>query len=80
MTLFYDIHHDFFFSPRTISTFLRRVGFEIADLQFSTANVSRWRAVPISPFTITGSNVIDLLAAPINRRYRMFIYARKTSA
>jgi 2-polyprenyl-3-methyl-5-hydroxy-6-metoxy-1,4-benzoquinol methylase len=78
MTLFYDIHHNFFFSPRTISTCLRRVGFEIADIQFGAANVARWRTVPISPLMIAGSNVIDLLAALINRRYRMFIYARKT--
>ncbi len=80
MTLFYYIHHNFFFSPRTISTFLTRVGFEIADLQFGAANVARWRIVPISPLVIAGSNVIDLLAALINRRYRMFVYARKTPA
>jgi len=80
MTLFYYIHHNFFFSPRTISTLLTRVGFEIADLQFGAANVARWRIVPISPLMIAGSNVIDLLATLINRRYRMFIYARKTPA
>ena len=80
MTLFYYTHHNFFFSPRTISTLLRRVGFEIADLQFGAANVARWRIVPISPLMIAGSNVIDLLAALVNRRYRMFIYARKTPA
>jgi 2-polyprenyl-3-methyl-5-hydroxy-6-metoxy-1,4-benzoquinol methylase len=80
MTLFYYIHHNFFFSPRTISTFLRRVGFEIADIQFGAAHVARWRIVPISPLMIAGSNVIDLLAALINRGYRMFVYARKTPA
>ena len=80
MALFYDIHHNFFFSPRTISTFLSRGGFEIADLQFGAANVARWRTVPISPVMIAGSDVIDLLAAPINRRYRMLVYARKQSS
>ena len=58
--------------------FLRRVGFEIADLEVGAANVARWRTVPTSRLMIAGTNVIDLLAALINRRYRMFIYARKT--
>lgn len=35
--------------------------------QFGAANVARWRTVPISPLMIAGSNVIDLLAALINR-------------
>jgi hypothetical protein len=35
----------------------------------------------ISPLMIAGSNVIDLLGGSlINRRYRMFIYARKAEA
>lgn len=79
MALFYDIHHNFFFSPRTITSFLKRSGFEVADIQFGAANVRRWRTVPISPLMIFGSDVIDFLSGLVNRRYRMFVYARKTT-
>jgi 2-polyprenyl-3-methyl-5-hydroxy-6-metoxy-1,4-benzoquinol methylase len=78
MALFYDIHHNFFFSPRTIASFLQRTGFEVADTQFGAANVRRWRTVPISPLMIFGSDVIDFLSSLVKRRYRMFVYARKT--
>lgn len=80
MALFYDVHHNFFFSPRTISSFLHRTGFEVADVQFGAANVRRWRTVPISPLMILGSDVIDFLSSLVRRRYRMFVYARKTFA
>jgi 2-polyprenyl-3-methyl-5-hydroxy-6-metoxy-1,4-benzoquinol methylase len=79
MALFYDIHHNFFFSPRTITSFLKRSGVEVADIQFGAANVRRWRTVPISPLMIFGSDVIDFLSSLVKRRYRMFVYARKTT-
>lgn len=79
MALFYDIHHNFFFSPRTITRFLKRSGFEVEDIQFGAANVRRWRTVPISPLMIFGSDVIDFLSGLVNRRYRMFVYARSTT-
>jgi 2-polyprenyl-3-methyl-5-hydroxy-6-metoxy-1,4-benzoquinol methylase len=78
MALFYDVHHNFFFSPRTITSFLKRSGFEVADIQFGAANVRRWRTVPISPLMIFGSDVIDFLSGLVKRRYRMLVYARKT--
>lgn len=77
MALFYDIHHNFFFSPRTITRLLKRSEFEVADIQFGAANVRRWRTVPISPLMIFGSDVIDFLSSLVKRRYRMFVYARK---
>lgn len=80
MGLFYDIHHNFFFSPHTITSLLKRSGFEVADIQFGAANVHRWRIVPISPLMIFGSDVIDFLSGLVKRRYRMFVYARKTVA
>lgn len=79
MALFYDIHHNFFFSPRTITRFLKKSGFEVEDIQFGAANVRRWRTVPISPLMIFGSDVIDFLSSLVNRRYRMFVYARSTT-
>jgi 2-polyprenyl-3-methyl-5-hydroxy-6-metoxy-1,4-benzoquinol methylase len=79
MALFYDIHHNFFFSPRTIASFLQGAGFEVTDIQFGAANVRRWRTVPISPLMIFGSDVVDFLSALVKRRYRMFVYARKKS-
>lgn len=79
MALFYDIHHNFFFSPRTITRFLKKSGFEVEDIQFGAANVRRWRTVPISPLMIFGSDVIDFLSGLVNRRYRMFVYARSTT-
>jgi 2-polyprenyl-3-methyl-5-hydroxy-6-metoxy-1,4-benzoquinol methylase len=80
MGLFYDIHHNFFFSPHTITSLLKRSAFEVADIQFGAANVHRWRIVPISPLMIFGSDVIDFLSGLVKRRYRMFVYARKTAA
>lgn len=79
MALFYDIHHNFFFSTRTIASFLQRAGFKVEDIQFGAANVRRWRTVPISPLMIVGSDVIDFLSCLVKRRYRMFVYASKTA-
>jgi len=77
MELFYDIHHNFFFSPRTLTGLLKRSEFEVADVQFGAANVRRWRIVPISPLMILGSDVIDFLSRLVRREYRMLVYARK---
>jgi 2-polyprenyl-3-methyl-5-hydroxy-6-metoxy-1,4-benzoquinol methylase len=78
MALFYDIHHNFFFSPETIRGLLRRSGdMDVVDIRFGAASVRRWRTVPIHPLLIVGSDVIDLLSGPLRRRYRMFVYARK---
>jgi hypothetical protein len=44
--LFYNIHHNFFFSPHTLTSLLKRSEFEVADVQFGAANVHRWRIVP----------------------------------
>ena len=35
--------------------------------------------MPISPLMIFGSDVIDFLSGLVKRRYRMFVYARKTA-
>lgn len=79
MTLFYDIHHNFFFSPETIRGLLRRAGdLDVVDIGYGPANVRRWRTVPIHPLLIMGSDVIDFLSGPLRRRYRMFVYARKS--
>jgi 2-polyprenyl-3-methyl-5-hydroxy-6-metoxy-1,4-benzoquinol methylase len=78
MALFYDIHHNFFFSPDTIRMTLERSGpFKIEEIMYGAANVRRWHTVPISELMIFGSDIIDLLSSPLNRRYRMFVYARK---
>jgi SAM-dependent methyltransferase len=78
MALFYDIHHNFFFSPRSISMLLNLHRFRVIDIQFADANVLRWHTVPISPLLIAGSDVIDTVSRLTgNRRYRMFVYARK---
>jgi len=80
MALFYDIHHNFFFSPETIRGLVNRAGtLDVIDIRFASANVRRWRTVPIHPLLILGSDVIDLVAGPLRRRYRMFVYARKRS-
>jgi 2-polyprenyl-3-methyl-5-hydroxy-6-metoxy-1,4-benzoquinol methylase len=80
MALFYDIHHNFFFSPRTISSFLRRGGLDVVDIKFGAANVRRWRTVPINPVMIAGSDAIDFVSGLINKRYRMLVYAQKPIA
>jgi len=78
MALFYDIHHNFFFSPRTLRSLLHRAGdLEVVDIEFGAANVRRWRTVPIHPLLIAGSELIDFVSVPLRRRYRMFVYARK---
>ena len=79
MELFYDIHHNFFFSPHTLASLLNRSEFEVADAQFGAANVHRWRIVPISPVMIFGSDVIDFLSGLVKREYRMLVYARKAA-
>jgi SAM-dependent methyltransferase len=80
MALFYDIHHNFFFSPETIRGLVGRAGrMDVVDIRFASANVRRWRTVPIHPLLILGSDLIDLVAGPLRRRYRMFVYARKRS-
>jgi 2-polyprenyl-3-methyl-5-hydroxy-6-metoxy-1,4-benzoquinol methylase len=79
MSLFYDIHHNFFFSPRSISYLLNDTGFEVREIQFAAANVRRWRTVPISEIMILGTDVIDFISKFVNRRYRMFVLARKVA-
>ena len=77
--LFYNIHHNFFFSPHTLTSLLKRSEFEVADVQFGAANVNRWRIVPISPLLIFGSDIIDFLSGLVKRKYRMLFYARKAA-
>ena len=79
MELFYDIHHNFFFSPHTLTSLLKRSEFEVADVQFGAASVHRWRIVPISPVMIFGCDVIDFLSGLVKRKYRMLVYARKAA-
>lgn len=76
--LFYDIHHNFFFSPRSFGALLQRTGgLEIADLRPGAANVSRWHTIPIPPVLMAGSGVIDALSSVVGRAYRMLVFARR---
>lgn len=78
MSLFYDIHHNFFFTPRTLAAVVLRAGrFEIADIDFGAANVRRWHTVPIPSLMIWGSDLIDWLGGLVRRRYRLLLYAHK---
>ncbi len=80
MTLFYDIHHNFFFSLRTLRNLLRcSGGLDIVDVDFAPARVRRWRTVPISPLLIAGSDAIDAVAKVVGRQYRMSVYCRRVA-
>lgn len=77
MELFYDIHHNFFFTPETLSGLLERTGFEIVEIEFAPAKVERWHIVPIHPALIWGSRILDWLSIPFGGGYRMFVCSRK---
>lgn len=80
MMLFYDIHHNFFFSRGTLRNLLRRSGgLDVVDVDFAPARVRRWRTVPISPLLIAGSDAIDAVAKVVGRQYRMSVYCRRVA-
>lgn len=77
LILLYDIHHNFFFDPRTIAALLERAGFELVEIDGMDADIDRWQNVPIPPFLAFGSRLLDRAARVIGRPYRMIVYARK---
>lgn len=77
LILLYDIHHNYFFDPRTIGTLLERAGFELVEIDWMDADIERWQNVPIPPLLAFGSRVLDRAARMIGRPYRMIVYARK---
>lgn len=77
LILLYDIHHNYFFDPRTIDALLERAGFELVEIDWMDADIDRWQNVPIPPLLAFGSRVLDRAARVIGRPYRMIVYARK---
>lgn len=77
LILLYDIHHNFFFDPRTIATLLERAGFELVEIDWMDADIDRWQNVPIPPLLAFGSRLLDRAARVIGSPYRMIVYARK---
>ena len=78
LVLLYDVHHNFFFDPKTLRGLLGRVGaYDVVEIEYSEANVRRWRTVPIHPLMTLGSDVVDRLALRPELRYRMLVYARR---
>lgn len=77
LILLYDIHHNYFFDPRTIGTLLERAGFELVEIDGMDADIDRWQNVPIPPLLAFGSRVLDRVAQVVGRPYRMIVYARK---
>lgn len=77
LILLYDIHHNYFFDPRTIGALLERAGFELVEIDWMDADIERWQNVPIPPLLALGSRVLDRAARVIGTPYRMIVYARK---
>ena len=75
--LLYDIHHNYFFDPRTIGALLERAGFELVEIDWMDADIDRWQNVPIPPLLALGSRVLDRAARMIGRPYRMIVFASK---
>ena len=77
LVLLYDIHHNYFFDPRTITELLERAGFRAVEIDWMDADIDRWQNVPIPPLLAFGSRILDRVARVIGRPYRMIVYARK---
>jgi 2-polyprenyl-3-methyl-5-hydroxy-6-metoxy-1,4-benzoquinol methylase len=78
LMLFYDMHHNFFFTPETLCGLVGRVGrFDVTAMEFASAHVRRWHTVPLHPIMMLGSDVIDWLSVLLGRRYRIILYVRK---
>lgn len=77
LVLLYDIHHNFFFDPRTIRGLLLRAGFESVEIDWMDADIDRWQNVPIPPLMALGSRILDRVARVIGRPYRMIVYATR---
>lgn len=77
LLLLYDIHHNFFFDPRTLRGLLVRGGFEDVEVDWLEAHIERWQNVPIPRLLALGSDALDVASRYVGERYRMIVYARK---
>jgi 2-polyprenyl-3-methyl-5-hydroxy-6-metoxy-1,4-benzoquinol methylase len=78
LVLLYDIHHNFFFTRKTLRGLLQRAGLgRIVAFDEMDAKISRWKTVPISPLMTVGCNCLDLASRAFGGRYRMLIFAAK---
>jgi len=77
LILLYDIHHNYFFDPRTIGALLDRAGFDLVEIDWMDADIDRWQNVPIPPLLAFGSRVLDRAARMIGKPYRMIVYATR---
>ena len=77
LVLLYDIHHNFFFDPRTISDLVDRAGFGTVEIDWMDADIDRWQNVPIPPVLSAGSKLLDRVARVVGQPYRMIVYARR---
>lgn len=78
MELFYDIHHNFFFTRETLEGLLNRVGsYTIEHEEYHPANIRRWRTVEISKILMLGCDLIDAASVLPQSGYRILLLARK---
>ncbi len=80
LVLLYDIHHNFFFCQSTLVRLLRRAGISgKTEVDWMDANIERWQAVYIPRVLALGTKCLDLVSRVIGQRYRMIVYASKSS-
>lgn len=76
--LLYDLHHNYYFSERTLGVALSKTGFgDMFCTKRYPAYVERWQTTKIPYFLKVGANVLDYISKLFNLDYRIVIGVRK---
>jgi len=74
--LLYDVHHNYFFSERTLLNALASAGFStVVFIDRFPACIGRWQTVRIPRWMEVGTNLLDRVARPLGWDYRLLVGA-----
>jgi SAM-dependent methyltransferase len=74
----YDIHHNFFFDPETLSAVLGRAGLQVIDVDWREAMIERWHSRPLPKMMMIGCDILDRVSRFAGEKYRAITYASKS--
>ena len=77
LDFFYSREHLFRFSPKNLSLILEDEGFEIKEIKYDSAYVIKFALKSAKPYIRYSLKLMELLAAFLNKRDKMTIYAIK---
>ncbi len=78
LELLYDVHHNHYFTRRSLEQLLDNQGFAVAHWASHRAYLGRWLNEPASPALFLGGVVIDRIADVVGLPYRHTAICRRT--